>query len=60
MGYKKVANFMLTKQGDTTGGKPSWKGSIALDKPVMAGETILISGWDKEGNISCAVSVKED
>tara|TARA_R110002020_G_scaffold45737_5_gene130678 strand:- start:1057 stop:1242 length:186 start_codon:yes stop_codon:yes gene_type:complete len=58
--YKRVANFFLNKDKEATGNRPTWRGDITLDKPVQAGEKILISGWDKEGNISCAVSIKED
>ena len=60
MGYKRVANFFLNKEKDATGNRPAWKGSITLDKTVDAGEMILISGWNKDGNISCAVSIKEE
>lgn len=60
MGFKRVANFFLNKEDDSTGNKPQYRGKITLDKTVNAGEEILISGWVKQGNISCAVSLKED
>ena len=60
MGFKRVANFFLNKEKDTSGNKPQYRGKITLDKDVMQGEEILISGWVKDGNISCAVSLKED
>mgnify|MGYP001344047674 FL=1 len=59
MGFKRVANFFLNKE-DATGNKPQYRGKITLDKTVHAGEEILISGWVKQGNISCAVSLKEN
>tara|TARA_R100000664_G_C2757274_1_gene145434 strand:- start:693 stop:878 length:186 start_codon:yes stop_codon:yes gene_type:complete len=60
MGFKRVANFFLNKEEDTSGNKPQYRGKIKLDKDVMKGEEILISGWVKDGNISCAVSLKEE
>ena len=48
MVFKRVANFFLNKEEDTSGNKPQYRGKIKLDKDVMKGEEILISGWIKK------------
>ena len=60
MGFTRVANFFLNKEKDTSGNKPQFRGKITLDKDVKKGDEILISGWGKDGSISCAGSLKDE
>ena len=56
MGFKRVANFFLNKEEDTSGNKPQYRGKIKLDKDVMKGEEILISG-NRENNCAFSLSI---
>ena len=55
MEYIKVANFFLNKE-DAEGNKPNWKGKVAFNEAVKAGEEYYIAGWNKDGNISCSIT----
>ena len=59
MKYIKVANFFLNGE-EAVGNKPNWKGRIKFEESVKANQEYYIAGWNKDGNISCAVTRVEE
>ena len=59
MKYIKVANFFLNTE-KAEGNRPNWKGKVKFEEAVQADKEYYIAGWDKDGNISCAITRSED